>query len=1033
MNNKTNIIQCPSYEFSFSQSFLKSFNDMISSLDENMDKLTKGCNSFNCEYGICNHAYKMRYITPNDVSTYVSNLAKVFNNHLINMNVDDIEMFTVVSVKKIIEENDCAPFENTTVNAGAYINPGKYTLKDLLVLSANDIQGSEIYSTYELEKRCETLKTDVSKMTNLHFVANMKNIVKGLPRIINGMDGEIRYSKSMNNIFRMFIEEFILFACSLNNITIINMIDYCAPQQTYNFKQPEPDHGEYIECCGESVDVSSKSPVYVSFFSRVAHPSLFEKVIRKVTNSKYSHVSISFDPHLKEMYSYTGPSEIDDNDARLALKKETIFENRFDKDEICVYCLYIDNDAVLKMEESIKDAISKKTKYDVGSCIKKLLGLDRLSRPSLTKSICSTFVQQLLTNATNRSVTNKNIPSPSDILISFKYQPECCFEVYNGIVNDYNVDKVINKQNKIVKKKNTHAFDEVVTECCLLKTSEFTVRNRIPFDCNMRNVVLCDTNPDFVDTEAALDFIIKDSRSPICILLGKYLPDNYRHDSGDVCAVSNLLVNMHNCDRRFNDEELSCHHTKNTFFNTDLSWLNNIVYGNSFSDCNYRRDGVGNIHTHPITNTMDMIYKMFNPCSITTNEDLSVNIMRVYDTMKCLIMDNRIEYNIGKEILVLLGEIFTRSILKLYHNNTTVISAGTECYCNKCYFQLESFVLEGGTAQSNPAPTPAPTANSNPAPASNPTPNNNGTNNGSQPAPQVSVNNTNVSKIKQKTSEIINKFKQWTIQQLSKFADKFNQDHKMEVTWIKNNSVLNNRISEAIGNGQYSPTVTNMPKFDIPAQDIINNIKVNEIVNKWLNSTETIDPVKIKKELYPGGDAIAGQIASMKTETGEINALSNYILYKQITPKAGYSGKLKKEDWDGLIKDLTETGNLIENTTKKISGELKTACETLQSKIRQSEVNKNTNKTDDTNNNPDNSGSRADQLFTIVQSVSKTYYVTMLNTLRSKFYAINYKLYRDLVTAYNQQSTNNNNQLNQNGQPNQTNQSGQSNQTKQQQ
>lgn len=786
----------PNVSFVFEDSFLVEFNSMISSFDKSFDELCGLKNSFKENYGVCNCSYKMRYITPENVSTYVSNLAKALTSGILNSNINDIEMFTVASVKRFIEENNCVPFEDSTMMGNIkYINPKTYTLQDLLALSENDIYSEEIYSCGELNKRYELIQSDIENLHDFHFVPTMKNIVKALPGIIERSADYILEFKSLKSIFTMFVEKFILFACYLNNITILSMISYCSPRASYDMKKNSVDD--------TGLNVS---------------PGVSSKVL------------------------------------------------------------------------------------------------------------------------------------------------------------------------------------DVVTECCLLKTNDLVIKNKIPFNCNMRDIVLQDVNPKFKDTESALNFIVKDSRSPISILLNKYLLDDkseYEY-CNDIDFVTRLLFNQYS----HNGTESSTSGTwytkanevnsftdpyDNSGCNTDVNWLDTITYGNNFLDCNYRKDAVGNNKFSPIMNTLDTIYKLFNTCSINTNKDLSLNIMRIYNIMKSIIKEypngNIPNHELVRDVLCVLGEIFTRSILKLYKNNTRVIDCSDNMNDTMIpgYLYTESFVMEAEGDDKTP--------------------------NGS-PKPTVSVDSIDgKSPVKMKISNLITKFKEWIINALSKFSAKFNEDHKREIEWIKKNTELNNKIGAALENKSFRPQVKDMPMYDIPAQDILNNIKVADVVNKWLNSQEAIDPVTVKKELYPGGEAIAAQIANMKSEKDEIAALSNYILYKQITPKPNYSDVLTKRLWDGLIKDLLETGRLIESSVKKISEELKKATETLQNKTRQGEVNKSNGNDQGENNNV---ADRASQLFNIVQTVSRNYHTTLLNTLRSKFYSINYKLYRDIVTIYNQQQNQNN-------------------------
>lgn len=767
--------------FTFDESFIETFNSMIESYDNTVDELSKVSSSINNEYGICNCSYKMRYITPSNVSTYVSNLVKAFENRLLYPNnVGDIEMFTVASVKRFIEDNNCVPFESSSIMGNSkYINPKTATLKDLLLFCENDVIPISVYSRYELSERVKSVQSDAKLIEDMHFTAVMKNIVSKIPSIITDSKTDMMRIPVIRKYLALFIEEFILFACTLNEITARSIISYCVPKVSYNLKK---------------------------------------------------------------------------------------------------------NDS-----------------------------------------------------------------------------------------------------------------ENVVTECCLLKTNNFVIRNKIPFNCNMRDVVLQDVTPTFKDTKSALNFILKDSRSPISVLVNRYCPDDKDSNAYNDCElISQMFINK--VDFGFNGR---CSNTDGAWFqrngdirhidpydqadfHTDVNWLDKIAYGNNYLDCNYRNDAVGNNNMHPIVNTLDMLYRIFGGCKLKTNEELSCNIKRVANVMCSIISsypDGRIEnHELVRDILAVLGEILTRNMLRLYDNNTQVFVCDDQMNDTMIpgYLYAESFILE---ADDNGTPAPAVSV-----------PNNGNNNQGK------------VNQMKQKISELVRRFSMWVTDQLGKFSQKFNKDHEKEVAWIKKNDQLNKQIGEALNNRSFPITITNFPVFDIPAREI-SNVKVNEVVNKWLNSTDPIDPKLVKKELYPGGESIANQIVNMKSEADEIAALTNYILFKQITPKAtnNQAQQLNQTMWNGLLKDLLETGKLIESETRAISDDLKKACNTLQNKIRQEEVNQSNNQQQ--NDTQKNTDGRAAQLFNIVQGVSKTYYVTLLNVLRSKFYAVNYKLYRDIVMSYNQRNT----------------------------
>lgn len=535
-------------------------------------------------------------------------------------------------------------------------------------------------------------------------------------------------------------------------------------------------------------------------------------------------------------------------------------------------------------------------------------------------------------------------------------------------------------------------------ECCLLKTNTININNKLPFDCNMRNMVIGDTSRGFSDTENALKFVIMDARSPISVLLNRYRDKNCMTDH---TGIASKIFNAFPSEKK---EFISLD------FTSDANWIDKIACGDEYMNGNYRTDAVGNNHAHSIVNTLNMIYRMYDCENISTNVDLSNHICSLYSIMTDIISYNNcgscntINVDMVRDVLAVFGEIFTRSVLKLYANNTKIIdcSDSMEDAMVPGYLYAESFVMEDGeaagtTAQKTAIDTPSVSA---------------GQANGKQ---QTVTNSTNVSKIgniKRKISDIVTKFMNWLRTQFVTFGSRFNKDHALELKWITKNDALNKEIGAALANKTFTANLNAFPDFNIPANEL-GNIKIDEVINKWLSSKDPIDAKLVKKDLYPGGDTIATQIANAKTPEEETAMLTNYILYKNIKPNKPYTGPMTQKQWDDLVGDLTSTGRLIESQTRKTSDALRKACENLQTKIRKGEVSAatNTDKTDGENTSPDAATSdRAAQLFTIIQGVSASYFVMMLNTFRSKFYAINYKMYRDIVKIYNQSKTNANKQ-----------------------
>ena len=765
----------------FDNPFKESFNAMIDIYSQSIDKLNKisSGKTIKSEYGVCSCCYKLRYITPNDISTYVSNLVKALDNGLFHDRFADAEMFTVASVKRFIEANGCEPFESSSVldDANRYVNPKNQTLHDLALICENDIGNVAVYSMGEMTKRIKLMGDDVKKLNDMHFAANMKKIVNSLPGILENSECYAIENPMYRMTLIQFIEELILFACTINTIAVLQLIGY-------------------------------------------GHPSV----------------------------EYT------------------------------------------------------------------------------------------------------------------------------------------------VKPKDENSED-LITECCLIKTNDFIIRNKIPFNCNMKDVILQDVTPNFKDTHDALHFIMKDGRSPISTLVNRFATKE-ADPITDCALVGRLFLGVkhpnHNDGERWytkigdgciDDTE------RVNGFEHDITWLDTIAFGNNFLDGNYRRDAVGNNHSHPILNTLDTVYKIFGGCDLKTNEDVANNVVRV----ACLIRSIIHEYNNGnvenydstKDLLVVLGEIFTRNMLRLFYNNTRVYAYDDTMpdAATPGFICMESFIMEDGETQK-----PGNSQNNNNATKTTVTFSN-------QQGQQVK-SNTNM-----KVSAMIQKFIQWVRNSLSKFSENFNKNHKKEVEWVKNNMQLNKEIGDAIGKGTFNPNVTNFPKFNIPGKELIKP-KMYDLVQQFVDPAKTpnfnID--EFSKKTSGIDDTNLAKIKDTKDTNALSEAFSNYVLFGSIEKPKLHTGKMDAQMWSELYNDLINTPDTISKITKAVSEDLTKTSDFLQKRIQQLEM-----ATADAEKNAPIL-QRCNDLNKAVQQSSKMFKTQMLNILNSKFYSTSYTIYREIVTGYKQQN-----------------------------
>lgn len=231
--------------FSFDKSFLKVFSEMNDKLDEMVDSVRKFKVTEN-EYSICNCSYKMRYITPQNISEYIDLLAKAMYKEMLDT-PGDIERFSVECAKRFIKANQCDSFVSA-VPLGYTPDPMNYkTLKDIIVGLNNDCFNKNCYSKYDMSQRSEHVKKDLKKITDMKFYVSMKNLVNGIPNVITSVIGSKEYISDVD-VLRESIEAFILFAFAVNTITVSQMHDYLYTNRTVNIKHDDANNVVLTEC-----------------------------------------------------------------------------------------------------------------------------------------------------------------------------------------------------------------------------------------------------------------------------------------------------------------------------------------------------------------------------------------------------------------------------------------------------------------------------------------------------------------------------------------------------------------------------------------------------------------------------------------------------------------------------------------------------------------------------------------------------------------------------------------------------------------
>lgn len=207
-----------------------------------------------------------------------------------------------------------------------------------------------------------------------------------------------------------------------------------------------PESDDYLS---ESIDTSYE-PVFLVLTK--GKTPVISQGIKFVTNSEYSHASITFDPELEEVYSFN-------------MRKESfgfVRENKssFKENFISVFAFFAPKNIVNKLKETVYDFGNHKTTFDLKIFANKIFHINHKASNNEYNQVCSTFVDTVLQSGGINLVGDQKIPAPSDIYNGAKSEPNKIFEVYNGIAPKYDGKKVKRQINYLRTNQDTLSINE---------------------------------------------------------------------------------------------------------------------------------------------------------------------------------------------------------------------------------------------------------------------------------------------------------------------------------------------------------------------------------------------------------------------------------------------------------------------------------------------------------------------------------------------------------------------------------------------
>lgn len=296
--------------------------------------------------------------------------------------------------------------------------------------SYKDISMNHIFEDYRKEwiDKLNELYSDYYDLTDEDEILARKQSILDLgwnPEIPFTPENRLKATDRVNKIFQDTVPEDIFI--DMSNV-------------------PELDDESY----NEMANPSDQEPVFL-ILTKGKTP-VISHGIKFVTKSEYSHASITFDPELKEAYSFNMRKQ------NWGFIRETL--ESFKDNVISVFAFFAPKNIVTKLKKTVYDFANHETNFDLRIFANKIFHINHKVSNNEYNQVCSTFVDTVLKSGGINLVGNQQIPSPADIYNGAKSQPNKIFEVYYGIAPKYNGKKVKNQINYLIHSEDTLSINE---------------------------------------------------------------------------------------------------------------------------------------------------------------------------------------------------------------------------------------------------------------------------------------------------------------------------------------------------------------------------------------------------------------------------------------------------------------------------------------------------------------------------------------------------------------------------------------------
>ena len=286
--------------------------------------------------------------------------------------------------------------------------------------------------------------------------------------------------------------------------------------------------------------------------------------------------------------------------------------------------------------------------------------------------------------------------------------------------------------------------------------------------------------------------------------------------------------------------------------------MDRIAFGNNFLDGNYRDDALGVEHKHPVKQTLETLYHMFSESQLKTKDELCNHILKIAHIMKGIVngyaSNGLYNWELVRDILAVLGEIMTRSMIKLYDAHMQIIAsdnmddvdapgymyveAGTQLpmRVNK---NQDVWIQEKANIKTNENKENPPSTDSQGSEEQNKS--------------QSKIKRVVIAVIKW-CKEMLQRFVNWVKNILEKLGFRFKQKVEAVHALLEKNKELNTNIGKAIHAGSFKPNISEFTKYNFANQLVDEDLsQILKDIRQYSKKDEVVTVDSIKKRYYSDG------------------------------------------------------------------------------------------------------------------------------------------------------------------------------------